>query len=345
MLINTRGLLPIVLFAAVAFANAQESETVTTSVLAGLAATPEEIAELRAELEISKACSPVAEEEQWQHFIEGSVAKWDRQIMNCAIESGYAVAQRQPDSVEINYAVWSAAIDYFEVLDLLYDPYYKGGDLFMELGWRWEKNIERATVLTEALSKSELDQNSKLVFEALLALTATMQETSSQEQMMAQGQALPKLATAVGADLSVAEGLGAMLLGRVLFQVPAFVGGDPAKAAELLGASIQTNPNLFHSYPWLIDALLVLERRDEANAVLEQSKQVAQDAINPQDYVDFANRMKGMAIRLGIPETETYFFESREKMLAANPQLLPREAKANMGHGGVDPFTGEKLDY
>ena len=165
-----------VLLSVSAAMQAQEGGNATQSVLAGLAASPEEITALRAELEVSKACAPVAEDQQWQHFLSGSVAKWDRQLMNCAIESGFAVAQRKSTNPEVVYPVWSAAIDYFEVLDQLFDPYYKGGDLFIELGWRWEKNIARATQLTEMLSATELDENSKLVFEALLPLTATMQE-------------------------------------------------------------------------------------------------------------------------------------------------------------------------
>jgi hypothetical protein len=86
-----------------------------------------------------------------------------------------------------------------------------------------------------------------------------------------------------------------------------------------------------------------LARRDNARAVevLASAANLGGADINPQDLADVLVDLGGLAFRLEQPALNEKFRQRRQALLLERPYLLQRKSTAKLGHGGVDPLTGQ----
>jgi tetratricopeptide (TPR) repeat protein len=306
---------------------------------------PELMAMAKRKLDMTMYCAPIRDEQVKRDvYTDMSDAKWDRFGMGCALEYGTEIIDESSFSflaIEDKLILLGNHLTYFEVLDKQYNAHYQGGNLTVELSWRWEKNRRQAEVLLDDISIYESLIPEIKVLKAAYYLASTRRETATKVMLESTITAMNLLNEIVEDDAEVIEGLPLLLLGQVLLALPEFSGGDPIRAIELLQQGISIAPENLSFHRWLIEGL-VAEREDEvAIDILQKASQVSIDSVNPQDYVDMATVLGGIAIRLGEKDIASIFSLNRKKLLSDKPYLLSRKQHASVGHGGADPITGE----
>lgn len=306
---------------------------------------PELMRMARYQLDITEFCAPISDETKKQELYRELVNyEWDRKAMGCALDYGQELIEEDFWSlfaIEDKLTLLGARAQYFSVLSKQYNAHYQGGELTDELAWRWDNNRRAGLRLIDELNVFEaLVPEVPLVKTAFL-LASTQRETETSETLTISSDALAVLTELVEQDSGLLDGLGSTLLGQMLISLPEFSGGDPLKAIELLQASIEQNPSNLIAHRWLIEGF-VFEREDElAREFLAKASQVSVDSLPPQEYVDLAKELAGVALRLGQPQVAQVFVNNRRKLLKSKPYLLERVERASVGHGGENPITGE----
>lgn len=296
-------------------------------------------------LDITEFCAPVADQERKRALYQELVKyHWDRKAMGCALQYGQELIDENFWSyflVEEKAELLAARAEYFSVLNKLYNAHYQGGELTDELVWRWQKNRREGLVLSAELDGFSTWVNEVKLVQVAFSLASSQRETATSEMVTISSEALEALNELVADDPELADGIAATLLAQMQISLPEFSGGDPLKAIELLRESLGNYPNNLTAYRWLIEGF-VLEREEErAITYLKKSAAVAVDQLPPQEYVDLAKELGGVAIRLGATDVANMFRHNRNQLLKTKPFLLERVERASVGHGGENPITGE----
>lgn len=316
----------------------------STSIFAEME-NPELTALAKRKLDMTIFCAPIFNEDIKQAvFTEMRDAKWDRFGMSCALQYGAEMINDDwlsAFAIEDKLNLLGDHITYFEVLDKQYNAHYQGGDLTIELGWRWERNRLQALKLIDEVEMYESLIPEITVLKAAYILASTMRESDTREMMEASIKAKGLLDVVVEESPEVIDGLPLLMLAQLLLALPEFSGGDPIRAIELLEQGIEIDPENLSFHRWLIEGLVAERENAAAIEVLRKAAGVPVEASNPQDYVDMAKVLGGIAVRLGEKDVASHFSKNRKQLLTKKPYLLARKARASVGHGGANPITGE----
>jgi tetratricopeptide (TPR) repeat protein len=234
-----------------------------------------------------------------------------------------------------------AQVAYLDALDRQYPRLYQAGELGGELGLRWNVTRERGNALLESLEPFEADIAEVSILKAVFLLASVSQEADIQEEFAAVPPALRALEQGLETDPEALDGLGLMMLGRLKIALPVFSGGNVDEAVALLRQGIDVAPANLEMHRWMVEAHL--GRRDDAKAaeVLASAASLDGAGINPQDLADILVDLGGLALRLQQPELNEKFRQKRQALFREKPYLLQRKSTAKLGHGGVDPLTGQ----
>jgi tetratricopeptide (TPR) repeat protein len=301
------------------------------------------MAETRAAEEADAFACPVIEDPEVlaERFAELIETKWDRQAMSCGAGYGYQLALLSPDDIELELAALGAQIAYLDALGRQYPRLYQAGELGRELGVEWRATGERGEALLRDLDRLEPAPAEASILKAAFLLASVAQEASVQEEFAAIPPALQSLERGIESDPEALDGLGLMMLGRLRIALPVFSGGNVDEAVELLEKGIEVAPESIEMHRWMVEAYLA--RRDNARAVevLASAANLGGADINPQDLADILVDLGGLAFRLEQPALNEKFRQRRQALLLERPYLLQRKSTAKLGHGGVDPLTGQ----
>lgn len=282
-------------------------------------------------------------EELSKQFTSLSSMKWDRAKMGCGVSYGAALAKADPDNVELQMAALGANIEYFSVLLQGYSDHYQSIELSSELAVRWETARNSAEAILLRLNPYADDVVEVRVLRAAYWLLATQKGAAQNETNEAIAKATVDLETAIATKPEVLDGLGLQLLAQILLSLPEFLGGDSLRAIELLEKARAVNPNSFAITRTLIEAYLGERRNAAAIDLLETALEIdAGDDL--QSYVDETLLLGGMAVRVGQEELGKAYGAARDSTLKLHPYLQVRKSQASLGHGGVNPITGEDPD-
>ncbi len=327
----------------------------TGSVLSDLA-SDEVQAKYRAAAAKQIACDPITDwDAQMSAFAANATSKWDRQAMGCAVEYGaqamedlslpsnliWAVATFRTDNIETHLNVLGAHLEYFDVLDKSYSDHYQGAEIAAELGLRWERTRDSARKLLDRIDPIVPKVTEARVLRAAFNLGSTLRETSPDAQSAALEAAIEDLQIAIGENPEALNGLAQLLLGQVLAVLPEFLGGDIDAAITLLEQAQALNPGDLTVHRTLAEAYLGERETEKAIALLEAALQADVSGENPQDLVDDAKFLGGLALRADRPDLASQFGQRRDALLTEKPFLETRKETAAMGHGGEDPLSGK----
>ncbi|BFM15555.1 hypothetical protein R50073_17380 [Maricurvus nonylphenolicus] len=316
----------------------------STSIFAEME-NPELTALAKRKLDMTLFCAPIANDEIKQAvYADMREAKWDRFGMSCALQYGGEIIEDDwlsAFAIEDKLNLLGDHITYFEVLDKQYNAHYQGGDLTIELGWRWERNRIQALKLLDDVEMFEPLIPEITVLKAAYTLASTMRESDTREMMEASIKARGLLDGVVEDSPEVIDGLPLLMLAQLLLALPEFSGGDPIRAIELLEQGMAIDPENLSFHRWLIEGLVAERENAAAIDILRKAADVPVEASHPQDYVDMAKVLGGIAVRLGEKDIAAHFSKNRQQLLSKKPYLLARKARASVGHGGANPITGE----
>lgn len=306
---------------------------------------PELISLAKRKLDMTMHCAPIRSETTKNDvYVEMSEARWDRFAMGCALEYGVELMDDlvfPVFSIEKRLNLLGAHLTYFDVLNKQYNAHYQGGDLTTELSWRWDKNLIQTQRLLEKVEIYEFFIPEITVMKAAFLLASRQREHSTREVMDATAQAMILLEEVIADSPEAIGGLPLLMLSQSLLALPEFAGGDPLRAIELLEQGLTIDPNNLSFHRWLVEALLGEREKEAAITVLRKAMHVPVDVLHPQDYVDMAKDLGGIAVRLNVDDVAQHFSLNRQKLLSEKPYLLARKSRASVGHGGAHPITGE----
>lgn len=278
-------------------------------------------------------------------FAQQAAMKWDYAKMDCGVRYGFELAQAKPDDLALQLQALGAQVDYFAVLDKEYSPLYSASALKdAELSLRWMQTRKRAETLLARLQPVAGQVPEAWALRGIYNLLSLQHEVPESEKLKAPGLALPDLEAAIKQKPGVLDGVGLLILGSVLAELPEFAGGDSERAIALFVQGNEVAPSNLELKVALINAYLAERGQEKATAVLRQAATIPADGQNPQDYVDALRTLSGQAVRLQQIDLARQLAERRDVFLAGHAYLNPRKSTATVGHGGVDPLTGEDPD-
>ncbi|MEC8427831.1 MAG: hypothetical protein VXZ35_05355, partial [Pseudomonadota bacterium] len=153
----TRKLLPVCValgLGATAATAVEEDAVKTQSIFADME-NPEKVLMARQQLDISMYCAPIKSQERKLELYQSlKQAKWDRHGMGCGLQYGTEIIDDSSFSlfnIEEKLLLLGARIEYFDVLNKQYNAHYQGGDLTVELGWRWDRNKHEGQALIDSV--------------------------------------------------------------------------------------------------------------------------------------------------------------------------------------------------
>ncbi len=296
-------------------------------------------------LDITEFCAPISDVARKRELYRELVKyHWDRKAMGCALQYGQELIDDSIWSfflIEEKAELLAARAEYFSVLNKLYNAHYQGGELTDELVWRWQKNRREGMALSSELDAFSAWVNEVKLVQVAFSLSSSQRETPTSEVVTISSKALSDLSGLVADEAELADGVAATLLAQMLISLPEFSGGDPLKAIDLLRDSLSKYPNNLTAYRWLIEGFVLEREEEQAIAYLEKSAAVVVEQLPPQEYVDLAKELGGVAVRIGATDVADVFRQNRNDLLKSKPFLLERIERASVGHGGENPITGE----
>lgn len=273
---------------------------------------------------------------------ELGAAYWDRNQLACAADLWFAIAGANRDDPMPTVQALLATTAYIDHVNTLWSY-----DLYSIRQGEWTARVEHAAsqgrALEAALAALPVEDANLLAVRALYRLTWPQKFADTKTQLAESRAAMGLLARAVEIDPGALEGNALWILGRLYYDVPEFIGGDPLKGLKLLEQAYRATPK--NASLLRYSAYVYAEERqpDQARGRLRALLALPPDESNLQLFVDELKGARDLAVRLPDPTLAAAIDARRAKLLAAHPQLLNRLATAANLHGGVDPITGK--DY
>ncbi len=316
---------------------------VVLSLLAGAAAMP---AAGQSRVEDSAAdavydCPQPPPQQFEARVTELSAATWDKNSLGCAADLLSAAAEGAPADIGLQVQALLANIAYLSHVNLLWD-FDLYGVRVPEWSARLQRSIDQARTIEQRLESAALDDPDVMSARALYKLTWPVKMADTKTVMAETRAAQALLERATAQDPSALAGNSLWILGRVLFDLPEFAGGDGVKAVTLLErAHAQTPKNIsllrYSAYVYAQD-----RNPSKAKERLEAILAVDPDPSDLQTAADELKNARDLATRLADAALAQRLTEKRDALLQANPQLLARKPTAANMHGGVDPLTGKE---
>jgi tetratricopeptide (TPR) repeat protein len=326
-----------------AYTYTQAATKVATTTLESEMQDPAKQVAFRKEAELLLVCDQISDPQQKvAAFAKQAVMKWDRKQMGCGVRYGFELAQAQPENIELQLQVLGAHVEYFSVLDKSYSRLYSASPVKdVELRLRWTETNEHSAVLLKRLEPLAGQVPEIPALRGINTLLSRQHEAPEKEKLAAAGLALEDLESAIKAKPDVLDGAALLTLGTVISGLPEFAGGDSERAIKLLEEGNTLQPQNLQLKTALIDAELGERNSSKALIVLQAAMKISNEGQNEQDYVDSLRTLVGQAMRLEQRELAKQIDVRRDDFLAAHPYLDKRKSSAAVGHGGVDPFTGQ----
>lgn len=150
------------------------------------------------------------------------------------------------------------------------------------------------------------------------------------------------LGAAMARDPGALGGRAQIELGRVLYELPTIVGGDPTAAMKLLEQAVQVSPNDLQALCYLAEAYEQEMEDASALSVMGRMVDAPLGGADTQMAVDMLRLAAGLAGRMGDAGLSARLQARRQQLLQANPLLKTRASVAAAGHGGEHPLDQER---
>jgi tetratricopeptide (TPR) repeat protein len=266
--------------------------------------------------------------------------KHDKNKLGCAADLMHAAATAAPDDVGMGMQALLVAAEYIDHVNTLWD-YDIYGVRVPEWTLRLSHAIAQGRVHDAQLARLAPDEPSVLAARSLFDVSAAYKMGDASAQLGAARLAIQRLEAATAKEPGVLDGNGLYLLGRLLYELPEYSGGDVDKGLQVLDRAHElapANPSFARYYAQALD---LERRRDEARAVLATLLALEPAPPDWQLAADELRNARDLAARMQAAELEQQLTARRDALLQAHPQLLTRASSAANLHGGVDPITGK----
>jgi tetratricopeptide (TPR) repeat protein len=237
-------------------------------------------------------------------------------------------------------------INLLEALQLQLDTQtYQGGDAFNDIKARWALGIKQGKAVSQRLFKAAQSAPSieglRIAFD-LVSVSSSLVEPELAYKVAA--RSIKPLAELLAKNPKLLEGVGAMLMGRLYYQLPETAGGDLDQAVVHLRLAYETNKKSIVFQRWYAESLVAVGRNDEALKVLTRMLPVQPELIERQSFADELKAGVGLAQRAGDTALSEQIAVKRSALFKQFPELQTRQTAAISGHGGADPLTGKSVD-
>jgi tetratricopeptide (TPR) repeat protein len=149
------------------------------------------------------------------------------------------------------------------------------------------------------------------------------------------------LERAIALDPAAEGGLAELVLGRIVYELPTFIGGDGARSIALLAQAHEVDPNNPRAIRYLAEAYDLEGEIGKARKTLRDFSAVEPVPGGEQALCDELRHAIGLATRFDDGDLVEELEGKRAAVQAAHPELLSRTGHAVGGHGGANPLTGE----
>lgn len=296
---------------------------------------------------VSASCAKPRDAESFEAvFTEATVQRHSLPQLTCAAAISYAWASRKPSDVDLQMLALDANINLLEAIQLQLDTQtYQGGEAYADLKARWALGIQQGKALSGRLAKAAQSVPSIAGLRIAYDLVAVSSSLVAPDVAYRQAAgAFKPLAALLEKNPKLLDGIGEMMLGRLYYQLPESAGGDLDQALVHLERAHAANRKSIVFQRWYAEALVALDRKDQARAVLALMLPLKPEAIERQSFADELRAGVGLALRSGDEALSEQLAAKRAALFKAFPELKTRLPAAISGHGGVDPLTGKSND-
>jgi hypothetical protein len=269
-------------------------------------------------------------------------ADWDQNKLACAADAWFALSEASPKDRDTAFHALMATTEYIN-----HENYFWGTDLLgvrhREDSLRISRAQKQGDVLEAKLATLSDAGADILAARALYKLSVIEHMGGNREHQIKESRvAMQLLNEAVTQDRKALNGNALWELARLYNRLPDFAGGDTDKGHQLLAEALLQTPGS----PELILYAANVAAQD-GNMADAKSKLSAMLALTArpgtlQAFADTLLGAQGLATRLGESDLQNQLAKKRSAFLAKNRQLLTRVQGAALGHGGVNPVTGEE---
>ncbi|WP_298369861.1 tetratricopeptide repeat protein [Azospirillum sp.] len=263
----------------------------------------------------------------------------------CASLIGAALADRNPNDVALNYEALHAQVNVLEHIDATLDEsLYVSPSDYAVTERRWNDAAKRGKTLIGRLQKAAAANPDIATLIVAQQLISASKFTNQLITLKVAAQGLSDLEAVVKKKPDALHGIAQYMLGRLRLFMPAFVGGDTAKAVAHLKAARDSDPGNIEILRWQAEALMAERDNAEAQKALTAMLPLEPTPTQRQQFADQLRAAAGLATRVNDAALQTALAAKRDALLAAHPELLARKPTASSGHGGVDPLTGKSTE-
>lgn len=279
-------------------------------------------------------------------FTAATVQRHDLQQLTCAAAMSAAAAAKALKDEDMQMLALDAQINLLEALQLQMETQtYQGGEAFKLIKARWALGVQNGKRLSAQLAKSAQNVPSIAGMRIAFDLVSVSSILVPAEQAYAVAASLiDPLTKLLGKNPKLLDGIGEMMLGRLYFQLPETAKGDLDQAVLHLQKAHDINKKSVVFQRWYAEALMALDRKDEARQVLARMLPLRPEAIERQSFADELRAGIGLAQRAGDQSLSDQLGAKRTALLREFPQLQTRQTAAVLGHGGADPMSGKSVD-
>lgn len=263
----------------------------------------------------------------------------DKNALACAADYAYALALDQRDDIQVMIDAVDVQSTYLDHVMLLMSE-----DLGGQQKREWEIRLESAIKQTEellAIMRKQWSDHPEVRAIDAVVTAIIKQNEDPVTTIIALTRSRHTLEEVVAEAPAALHGYAAGVLGRMYFDLPTFLGGDPVAAVKYLEIAHETSPKDLVISRWLVEALEAELEEDRTKAILVEMTQATADEVGHQNFADGYLYAHGIASRMGWPELASEFKTRRDALLSEHPELLTHQVGTAIYHSGTNPLTGE----
>lgn len=267
-------------------------------------------------------------------------AKHDKNKFGCAADLYFRAAQMAPVDAMLDIQALLVTAEYIDQINTLWDF-----DLYGVRQPEWAARLAHAVsqgrLLADRVERTAGRAPMALAARALFQVSAAAKTADAKTQLAGVRDAIGMLTEATRQDLGLLDGNAVLVLARLYYETPEFVGGDTDKALVLLDQALKAapmNPSVIRYAAYV----QVQERHiPAAKILLDKLPAIEPGIADRQSFVDELRSARDLAARIQDEALQQRLDARRDALLKQNPQLLTRASSAANMHGGVDPITGK----
>jgi tetratricopeptide (TPR) repeat protein len=321
----------------------KQARVLAVSALISLLAHGQAFALAANEKDLGTACKKAKSFDEFNEvFGSYSERKYSKEDLTCAVKVAADFATSKPKEGEMSVVALTASIDLLDLLSSILDgsPYNEGPEA-LDLSVRWKYAVKRGQESYKRLTSLAPKDPNAGALKVAFDLLRTSRYAPQDQMVQVAAEALPRMQEYVKKDPRLLNGLGEMMLGRMLLSLPESSGGDQDAAIVHLKRSVEIDPKSLVHARWLAEAYIALQRNDEVIAALKPMLNIKPIEGAWQQYADELRAGAGLAARAGDAALSEQLKQMRDQFLAKHPEVLTRKSLPQVGHGGANPLTGK----